>query len=122
MRPMQPVRGFEMRTLTMLLVSVCGAGLAWASDDTFERTVAADPHGSVEISNVSGKIEVSAWDNPQVQVRAEHSGGPDNIRVESDHGHVSIRVMIPGASSGWHGTDTDLQVKVPRESELDASG
>ncbi len=109
-----------MRTLMMLLLSVCGMELAWASD-TIERTVAADPHGTVEISNISGRIEVSAWDTPQVQVRAAHAD-PSSLTVENDQGRVTVKVNIPmGISFGGH-SETDLYVKVPRESELEVNG
>jgi len=113
-------RGSDMRTMVMMLVVVVGWGLARAGDETFERTVAADPHGTVEITNISGRIEVSAWDNPQVQVHAEHApAGQGNITVDSDHDRVTIKVLVPGASFGRGGTQ--LFVKVPRESGLEVS-
>jgi len=111
-----------MRVILRSLV-LCGlglvAGLARGSDYNFEKTVSADPRGKVEITNVSGKIEVSAWDSPQVEVRAEMGGGVDRIDVVSDPGRVTIKVIVPNAT--FRSGSTDLYVRVPRQSELNVS-
>ncbi len=47
------------------------AGAAQADSKSFERAVPAEPRGVVDISNVSGRIEVIGWDRPEVNVRGE---------------------------------------------------
>jgi hypothetical protein len=129
--------------ITMLLAS-CLASVARADDEHFEKKVAADPHGTVEISNVTGKVDVIAWDNSEVEVRAELDGA-EHVDVESDHGRTSIKVRSPGgvmpeppeppepgeparsprppapprAPHGFYGGgNADLVVHVPRNSEV----
>ena len=91
-----------------------------ASDRDLDQQVAADPHGIVEISNFSGRVEVSGWDQPQVSV---HSVNPsDNVTVElsGGHSHTSITVRSHGMWGG--GGEADLRIKIPRGSELDVTG
>jgi DUF4097 and DUF4098 domain-containing protein YvlB len=100
------------------LVVVLGAwaGLAHGMDSNFEKHIAADPHGVVEISNVAGHVEVQAWDKPEVEVRAQVGGGVERIDTTSDHGRISIKVIV-----GYRSSEADLHIHVPRDSELDIS-
>jgi DUF4097 and DUF4098 domain-containing protein YvlB len=109
-----------MRSVAVLLLGVCAAaGLAHA-ETNFEKKVAVDPHGVVDISNVAGKIEVSAWDNPEVEVRGEIGAGVDKVDVSTDRGRTSIRVYVPNHT--FRSASADLRIRVPRDSELDISG
>jgi DUF4097 and DUF4098 domain-containing protein YvlB len=104
--------------ITVLLVA-SAAGAARADESSFEKKVAADPHGTVEISNVAGKVTVSGWDASEVEVRGKLGAGAQRIDVQSDHGRTGIKVVYP--SSSFNGGGTDLDVHVPRGSELDVT-
>lgn len=95
------------------------ASEASGSDGTASELVSADPHGTVEVSNFSGKVEVSGWDQPQVSVHSKSSGGVNNVDVRSEHGRTSIAVRLHGIS--WGGGEAYLQIKIPRNSELDVT-
>jgi DUF4097 and DUF4098 domain-containing protein YvlB len=109
-----------MRTIVLLLLGLCASGLAQAQGENFERRVAADLHGIVEISNVSGKVDVTAWDKAEVEVRGDVGSGVDRVDVNSEHGRTTIKVVVPNMS--FRSTSTYLHVRVPRDSELDFSG
>jgi DUF4097 and DUF4098 domain-containing protein YvlB len=105
----------------LLWLATCAAfGPAHAETSNFEKKVTVDPRGVVDISNVSGKIEVSAWDNAEVEVRGEIGAGVDKVDVTTDHGRTSIRVYVPNLS--FRSGTADLRIRVPRESELNISG
>jgi hypothetical protein len=108
-----------MRTaiVGLLMLSSGATGLACATEAPFEKTLAADPHGTVEISNFSGTIDVSAWDRPEVEVKADAGSGADRISAEGEHGHINIKVIV-----SHHGSSTNLRVRIPKESELDITG
>jgi DUF4097 and DUF4098 domain-containing protein YvlB len=110
----------QSRAWLMVVLAACVAGLAHGMDSNFEKRLAADPHGVVEISNVAGTIDVQAWDNPEVDVRADVGAGVDRIDATSDHGRTSIKVIVPNHS--FRGVATNLRIHVPRDSELDISG
>jgi DUF4097 and DUF4098 domain-containing protein YvlB len=94
------------------LLMLLGATAASANDQIFDRQVPAQPRGVVEISNVSGNIEVSGWDRSEVSVHADRAGGVEGVEVRSESGHTSIKVRHGG---------TRLQVKIPKDSELNVS-
>jgi len=101
-----------------LLMQLGATTASAASHQIFDRQVPAQPRGVVEISNVTGNIEVSGWDRTEVSVHAELVGGAEGVDVSSEGGHTSIKVRTP-AFSGHGGAR--LQVKIPKGSELDVS-
>ncbi len=106
--------------LTSVLLALCAGTLASASNDrTFDQLVATQPRGVVQISNVSGRIEVSGWDRNDVSVHAELDSGVERVDVASEAGRTTIKVVLPHTSA--HGGEARLQVKVPKDSELDVS-
>jgi DUF4097 and DUF4098 domain-containing protein YvlB len=103
----------------LLGVGACAAGIAHGMDSNFEKRMAADPNGVVEVSNVSGTVDVVAWDNPEVEIRAEVGAGVDRIDTTSEHGRISIKVIVPNHS--FRSASADLRIHVPRGSDLDIS-
>jgi hypothetical protein len=101
----------------MLVLWVSAAAYATGGSD-FEKRVPAEPKGVVDISNVSGRVEVNGWDRPEVSVRGDLGPGVERVDVTSDHGRTVVKVVMPHPG---HGGNTDLHVKVPKESEVDAS-
>jgi DUF4097 and DUF4098 domain-containing protein YvlB len=109
-------RAFSLSAPLLLLGA---ASLAYASDDTsFDRQVAAQPRGVVDISNVAGSVQVSGWDRSEVSVHAELGSGVERVEVSSEGGRTLIKVVLPSHSG--HG-EADLTVKIPKDSELDVS-
>lgn len=109
-----------MRTTTvMLCLGLCASGLAHADNRMFDRTVQVDPKGTVEISNVAGRIEVMGYDGKEVQVHGELGEGVERVDVDSTHGITTVKVIVP--SHTFHSASADLRIKVPRDSELEVS-
>ena len=90
-----------------------------ADERRIDQQLPADPHGIVEISNFSGRVDITGWDQPQVSVFAYLPSGVDNLDFRSDHGRTTITVKFPNFSFGGQGVD--LKVKVPRGSEVDVT-
>ena len=109
-----------LRLTVALLLLLAGAAATASNDKTFDRQVPAQPRGVVEISNVSGSIEVSGWDRSEVSVHAELDTGVERVEVASDGGRTTIKVILPHSSG--HGGEARLQVKIPKDSELNVSG
>jgi DUF4097 and DUF4098 domain-containing protein YvlB len=114
-------KGATFASLVLLLVGLYAAGgLAHADDSKFEKRLAVDPHGVVEISNVAGSIDVTAWDNAEVDVRGDVGPGVDKVDVSTDRGRTTIKVYVPNHT--FRNASADLHIRVPRGSELDISG
>ena len=106
--------------MTLSLLTLAASSLALAREDrTFDKTVAAQPRGVVDISNVAGSIEVSGWDRQEVSVHAEIGAEVERVDVSSEGGRTTIRVVLPSHTSGQG--EAELRVQVPRGSELDVS-
>jgi DUF4097 and DUF4098 domain-containing protein YvlB len=103
-----------------VVAALLGSAAVHAADArVFDRQMAAEPRGTVEISNVAGRVEVSGWDRPEISVHGDLEGGVDRVDIASDHGRTTITVRLPSYS--FHGGGADLRVKIPRGSELDVS-
>ena len=114
-----------MRT-SLVGTAFLAASLALAIEahaSTFERQVAADPHGEVDVSNVSGSIAISGWDQPTVSVSADLPSDTERVKVTSGHGRTSVSVRYSRASMSVFGDQAPvrLEVHVPQGSALDVS-
>jgi len=116
-----------MRMCSLWFALLAAGAVAAARAATFERHVPADPRGEVDVSNVSGAIDITGWDKPEVYVKADTRSDSTKVEVTSERGHVSIRVIgheggisLFGGLIGSGGA-ARLHVEVPRGSELDVS-
>lgn len=80
------------------------------------KTQPADARGEVEIVNVAGSVEVSAWDRAEVQVVADLGSNVERLEFRRDGSRTYIKVVLPKMSVG--SGSSDLVVKVPRDSGL----
>jgi len=114
-----------MRTsafLSLAVVTVAASlALGTAQARTVQQQVSADPRGAVDVSDVSGRIEIIGWDNPQVSVTANLERDSQRLEVKSDRGRTSVRVTHGPGGFVDGGGDVRLVVHVPRESEVNAS-
>jgi Toastrack DUF4097 len=115
---------FRMAVLTASLAFAVEA--AHASE--FQRQVAAQPRGEVDVSNIAGRIVISGWDQSAVSVTADLPGDTRRVKVTTGPGRTSVCVTYSNSDScsspGGFGDHTSvrLEVHVPRGSELDVSG
>jgi len=116
-------RGLEMRMALLLsatLVALATGTSVRASNHSSDQQVDADPHGTVEVSNFAGRVEVTGWDKPLVSVHSNLSGDIENVDIQSDHGRTSIKVRVRSFAFGPGGA-ADLDIKIPKGSELDVT-
>ena len=89
--------------------------VALAATPINER-VAADAAGQVEISNVSGLVDVQAWARNEVEVTGELGKGTERLEVVRNGNVVRIKVILPSKSS--RAESSELFVKLPAGSGL----
>jgi DUF4097 and DUF4098 domain-containing protein YvlB len=77
---------------------------------------AADPAGSVEVSNVAGTVRVIGWDRNEVEVTGELGVGAEKLEFAVADKVTRIKVIRPSKTSNVE--DTDLVVRVPAASRL----
>ena len=77
---------------------------------------AANPAGSVEVSNVAGTVRVIGWDRNEVEVTGELGVGAEKLEFAVADKVTRIKVILPRKTSNVE--DTDLVVRVPAASRL----
>lgn len=80
-----------------------------------------DSQGSIEIENIKGRIQVRAWDRPEVKISGTLGEGVEKLVVEGDAQHLVVKVKYP-KGGGWGGKQsgsTDLQLTVPVRADLE---
>lgn len=97
-----------------LLLMLAAAG-ALAGTPIAQRA-AADPNGSVEISNTAGHVQVTGWDRSEVEVTGSLGKGAERLEFSANGPVTRVQVVLPNRS--YHVEDTDLVVRVPAGSTL----
>ncbi|KRG70139.1 DUF4097 family beta strand repeat-containing protein [Pseudoxanthomonas dokdonensis] len=108
---------FSPLCIALLLSTSVTAYAQTAIDQS--HPLAAD--GRLDINNVKGSIQVTAWDRNEVKISGTLGQGVEKLSVEGSPEHLEIRVVYP-RGSGWggsHGGPTDLKLMVPLRAELD---
>lgn len=95
------------------------AGVAGAQTAINEIRPAA-PDVAVEISNVSGSIEVTAWDETSVQITGTLGKGAERLDVSGTDKRLTVKVVLP--KNGKNVKSTQLIVKMPKGGDLSATG
>jgi DUF4097 and DUF4098 domain-containing protein YvlB len=92
-------------------------GPALAAQDISKRATVA-PDATVDVSNVQGRVDVTAWDRNEVELRAQLESDKDQLEFEATERQVNIEVDRP--KGRYHSKDDDaiLTLKVPKGARL----
>ncbi len=103
--------------LWIVLLSL-GATALWA-EKPVDRTVPADPNGSVEIEIISGSVKVNGWGSAEVQVTGTLGDDVQELEVREEGGHIEIDLKIPKNNHGRNlKIKADLEIWVPAGAEV----
>ena len=106
----------RITTLTLGLLLLFPA--MGAAESEIERIVTARPDGVVTITNVAGSVVVTGWDRNEVEVTGTLGRGVEELEIDSGGRSVDIEVQLVRRSRGRDG-NADLEIRVPRGSDLD---
>lgn len=124
--------------LAVAAVLVLAAGPVRAEEkyeERFSRTEALTKAGKVELSNISGDIEVAVWKESQVKIealktsrartleKAKENAAEVTIEVTRSEGLVKIETKYPKRSGGFWGGDSinvsvDYKLWVPDQASI----
>jgi DUF4097 and DUF4098 domain-containing protein YvlB len=112
----------EMPTLRFAVVTLLAASLApalaAAAPRSVDQKLAADPQGSVEISNVAGRVEVQGWDRAEIAVTGTLGEDVERLEFTSSGGRAEVRVILPKKNTYRGDGDADLVIRVPARSAV----
>jgi DUF4097 and DUF4098 domain-containing protein YvlB len=105
-------------TLLSAAILAAIAGPASAEQEITKR-VTVTPDATVEVSNVQGSVDVSAWDRNEVELVAVLESSKDELEFEATDRHVRIEVDRPNGRYHDSGEDDAiLTLRVPKGARL----
>lgn len=102
--------------LTLLLTAAASTGVF--ADTPISERQAADPEGRVEISNVSGRVNVIGWHEDEIEITGTLGRGVERLVFDREDDTTRIEVIYP---SGGRSSGSTLLVRVPLASSLDVT-
>ena len=106
---------------SILLVSLWLLSSAGMAATPIDQARPLDPTGRIDIENLKGRIQVRAWDRPEVKITGTLGQGVERLLIEGDSQKLTVKVQYP-KNSGWSGAKTgptDLLLTVPVRAELE---
>jgi hypothetical protein len=104
---------------TTILALACIAAFPALAATPIDQTRSLDKRGRVEIENLKGRVEVRAWDRPEVKITGSLGAGVEKFSVEGDEGALRIEVKYPNRAKNTE--PTTLIVQVPLQADLEVS-
>lgn len=97
--------------------------VAGDASKTLDETWALAADGSITVANISGKVQVTGWDQAQVKLEGSLGAG-STLAVSGDAKKLSLQVKT--TKTGWFGSnapshDSNLILHVPKNTALDLS-
>ncbi len=102
-----------------LMVLTLLAALPVFAGTPINQTRPLDPRGRVEVDNLKGRVEVVAWNRPEVQLRGNLGNGVEKLSVEGDNRVLRIKVQNP--TRGRNVEPTQLVLQVPLLADLEVN-
>lgn len=122
MKTLRPTATVQRTVASLCLIAALSCAVAEAATRTVDERRAADPRGSVEIINTSGRVTVTGWDRPEVVVTGSLEEKVERLDFTSTAGKTVIRVVQRSRGSmQWDAGDAVLDIRVPRQSALNVS-
>ncbi len=109
----------SMSLKVSILTLACIAAFPAFAATPIDQTRPLDPRGRVEIDNLKGRVEVRAWDRPEVKITGSLGAGVQKFSVDGDESALRIEVKYPNNSKNTE--PTVLIVQVPLQAELEVS-
>ena len=106
---------------TCLAAAILAAAAPQAmAQQNITKRVNVAPDVTVEVSNVQGSLEITAWDRNEVELVAELESDKDELEFEATERHVHIEVDRPDGKYGRNSDEQDaiLTLRVPKGARL----
>lgn len=105
-----------MKTISLAVLALFAALPAFAGTSV-DITKPAQADGEIRIYNISGSVEVRAWDRNEIRVVGDLGTGVDHLVFEVEGGRTDIKVV--GHRHRSSHMRSDLEIDVPAGSNID---
>ncbi len=100
------------------LFALALAGSAGAQARRFERHFNVQGKPVITVQNATGRIQVRAWDKPEVMVAGERASASVEIDTEQVGNRIEIATRVISENAAPDALRADYEISVPAESEL----
>lgn len=108
-------------SLAALALAGTAAQPALAAQDITKRANVA-PDVSLAVSNVQGRVDITAWDRNEVELVARLESDEDELEFEADSGSVSISVDRPDRRHKYRDDDDAiLRIRAPKRATIEVT-
>ena len=104
----------SIRKLALSAAILAAVAAPAAGAETITKKVTVAPDATVEVSNVQGSVEVTAWNRNEVQLVAELESDKDELEFEASERMVRIEVDRPHGKYHDDEDDAILTLQVPK--------
>jgi DUF4097 and DUF4098 domain-containing protein YvlB len=109
----------KLLTHTLLVMGLLAVAVPFSAQARTEinesRPISAD--GNIQIDNMAGSIEISAWDQPEVEVRGQLGARVDKLEItETSDG---LRIRVHNQDNQRRLDESHLRLKVPHGVNLE---
>ena len=105
--------------LALALLAALALVPAFAATPIDERRE-LDARGRIEVSNLKGRVQIRAWDRPEVRISGSLGEGVERLQVEGDRRSLEVKVRYPHNSN--RAEPTTLVIDVPQLAEVEVDG
>jgi len=113
----------------LVATAAAAAGAADITTTAYSKQVPVGATDRVNINNVAGSLNITAWDRKEVDIQGELGPDVDRVEIKQGDGGVDIRVILkddPWNNNSWKNvswkrSEADLRIRVPAGVRLEAS-
>lgn len=90
------------------------------ADTDIDQTISMAADGLVQVENLAGNVEFTAWDRDETQVRGEAGDSVEEIIIRETAGGVMVKIRNRKNQRDMDGTD--LYLRIPAQASIEAEG
>lgn len=113
-----PARAFRVRAILISLAFM--PPLAVNAGTDIDQTVSMAADGLVQVENLAGNVEFTAWDRDEAQVRGKAGDSVEEVIIRETSGGVMVKIRNRKNQRDMDGTD--LYLRIPAGASIEAEG
>ena len=110
------MRACRLKVLVMSLAFMLPSAVL--ADTDIDQTISMAADGLVQVENLAGSVEFTAWDRDETQVRGEAGDSVEEVIIRETSSGVLVKIR--NKKNERNMDDTDLYLRIPARSSIEA--
>lgn len=112
------MKASRMKALVMSLAFMLPSAVL--ADTDIDQTISMAADGLVQVENLAGNVEFTAWDRDEAQVRGEAGDSVEEVIIRETSSGVLVKIRNRKNERNMDGTD--LHLRIPAKASIEAEG